>query len=214
VTKTLYQAALAALFLVGLLPQGAMAQFSSGLYGELRFGASFVDDADFEELGVTGELSYDAIAALDLAFGTSFDMGLRLEYQFGFRGAEIDTVEIDGLGTFGGAADLWTYTNMLNVYYDFDFGRVSGGPAGSSRLVPYIGGGVGLAIHELDFDSGGSESDTVFAYQGIAGLAYSFNPNWGMTLSYLFIGSSDPKFQDFETEYRSHNVMLGVRYSF
>jgi opacity protein-like surface antigen len=50
-------------------------------------------------------------------------------------------------------------------------------------LVPYVGGGIGMAVHKLDFDSGGSESDTVFAYQGIAGLAYSFTPNWGMTFT-------------------------------
>lgn len=212
--KTLAHAAWAALFLLGLLPQGAMAQSSSGLYGEVRLGASFVDDSDFDELGVTGEVSYDTAVALDLAFGASFDIGLRLEYQFGFRGAELDTIQIDGLGTFDAAADLYTITNMLNVYYDFDFGRMSGSPAGSSRLVPYIGGGVGIAIHELDFDSGGSESDTVFAYQGIAGLAYSFTPNWGMTLSYLYLGTSDPEFQNFETEYASHNVMLGLRYTF
>ncbi len=212
--KTLTRAAWAALFLSGFLTQGAMARTPGSLYGEVRLGATFVDDADFEELGVTGELSYDTAVALDFAFGTSFDMGLRLEYQFGFRGAEIDTVQIDGSGTFDGAADLYTITNMLNVYYDFDLGRMSGSPAGSSRLVPYIGGGVGFAIHELDFDSGGSESDTVFAYQGIAGLAYSFTPNWGMTLSYLYLGTSDPEFQNFETEYGSHNVMLGLRYSF
>ncbi len=212
--KTLIQAAWVALFLLGLLPQGAMAQSSGGLYGEVRFGASFVDDADFEELGVTGEVSYDTAVALDFAFGTFFDMGLRLEYQFGFRGADTDTLQIDGSGTFDFDAYLFTVTNMLNVYYDFDLGRISGSPAGSSRLVPYIGGGVGFAIHELDVDSVGSESDTVFAYQGIAGLAYSFTPNWGMTLSYLYLGTSDPKFQYFETEYSSHNVMLGLRYSF
>ena len=35
-----------------------------------------------------------------------------------------------------------------------------------------------------------------------------------MTLTYLYLETSDPEFNDFETEYRSHNVMFGLRYSF
>ncbi len=208
------RAALAAVLLSGFLTQGAMARSSPGFYGELRIGPSFVDDADFEELGVTGELTYETGAALDLAFGAYFDVGLRLEYQWGNRGAEIDKVKIDRFGTFDGAADLYTSTHMLNLYYDFDFARLSGGPGGPGLWVPFVGAGVGVAFHELDFDSGGSETDTVFAYQGIAGMAYSFTQNWGMTLTYLYLRTSDPKYQEFETEYRSHNGMLGLRYSF
>jgi hypothetical protein len=78
-TRMLNQAALAAVLLVGLLTQGAMARSSPEFYGELRIGPSFVDDADFEELGVTGELSYENGVGLDLAFGAYFDSGIRLE---------------------------------------------------------------------------------------------------------------------------------------
>ena len=39
---------------------------------------------------------------------------------------DFDTIQIDGSGTFDFDAYLFTVTNMLNVYYDFDLGRISG----------------------------------------------------------------------------------------
>ena len=214
-TRTFYKAALLAVCLAGLLSQRAEAQSSGGPYLEVRAGAVFVEDADFDVRGLTGELTYDPGIALDLAFGYAFEVGLRLEYQVGYRKSDIDDVKIDGFGTVDIDGDQTTYTSMANLYYDFDFARLSGDPGGASRVVPYLGAGIGVAIHDLDFDSGGSDTDTVFAYQGIAGFAYSLAQHWRLTLTYIYLRTSDPEFDDdFETEYRSHNAMLGVRYSF
>ncbi len=214
-TKILYRTALVAFALALLLPQKVSAQSASGPYAEARLGAVFVEDADFDALGLTGELTYDPGIALDLAFGYAFEVGLRAEFQVGYRKSDIDDVKIDGFGTTDIDGDQTTYTSMANLYYDFDFARLSGDPGGVSRLVPYLGAGIGVAVHDLDFDSGGSDTDTVFAYQGIAGFAYSLAQNWRLTLTYIYLRTSDPEFDDdFETEYRSHNAMLGVRYSF
>lgn len=209
-----FQVAAVAGLLAILLPQPAAAQNSSGWYAEARLGSTLVSDADFEELGTTGELTFEPGGSVDLAVGASFPGGLRLEYQLGARAAKIDEVEIDGVGTFDGAADLRTYSSMFNLYYDFDFGRMSGRTEEPSWLVPYIGGGIGTALHVLDFDGGGWELDKRLAYQGIGGLTFNFSRAWASTLSYAYLASSDPKFNSFKTEYASHNVMVGLRYSF
>jgi opacity protein-like surface antigen len=212
----LYRVALLALSLAALPPQGAVAQSSSGPYAEARIGAVFVEDADFDESPLTGELTYDPGYALDLAFGYAFEVGLRLELQLGYRKSDVDEIKIDGVGAIDAdTTDLTTYTSMANLYYDFDFARLSSDPGDASRLVPYLGGGIGVAIHELGVpDVGGGTSGMGIAYQGIAGFAYSLAPDWRLTLTYIYLRISDPEFDDLDTEYSSHNAMLGVRYSF
>ena len=214
VARTLRRMASLALFLAALLPQGAAAQSSGGPYVEARGGAVFVKDADYNPFGPNGELTYDPGFALDLAFGYAFEVGLRLELQLGYRKSDLDELKIDGVGVTDAGGDLRTLNSMVNLYYDFDLARLSGNPGGASRLVPYLGAGIGVAGHSTDINWSSSSSDTVFAYQGIAGFAYSLAPDWRLTLSYIYLRTEDPDFAHFETEYRSHNAMLGVRYSF
>jgi len=214
VTRSPYRAVFLALTLAALLPQEAAAQSYSGPYLEARGGAVFVEDADFDDTGsITGELTYDPGIAVDLAFGYAFEDVLRLELQLGHRKSDTDKVKIDGVGTIDRKAELTTINSMANLY--IDFGRFSGDPGGASRFVPFLGFGVGVGIHQLhNLESGGGISEPVFAYQGIAGLAYSLSTDWRLTLSYIYLRTSDPEFDDLDTEYRSHNAMLGVGYSF
>lgn len=214
-TRTLHRVALLALSLAALLPQGAAAQSSSGLYAEARAGAVFVKDADYNPNGPNGELSYDPGIAVDVALGYAFEVGLRLELQLGYRKSDLDELKIDGGGVKDTGGDLRTLNIMANLYYDFDLARLSGDPRGASRLVPYLGAGIGVAGHSTDISWGSTSSgDTVLAYQGIAGFAYSLAPDWRLTLTYIYLRTEDPDFAHFETEYRSHNAMLGIRYSF
>ncbi len=214
VTSTLHRAALLALTLVAFPFQGVEAQSASGPYLEARGGAVFVEDADFDDTGsITGELTYDPGIALDLAFGYAFEDVLRLELQLGHRKSDTDDVKIDGVGTVDRTAELTTINTMANLY--IDFGRFSGDPDGTSRFVPFLGFGVGAGIHQLhNLGPGGGVSELVFAYQGIAGIGYSLSTHWGLTLSYIYLRTSDPEFDDLDTEYRSHNAMLGLRLTF
>ena len=213
-TRNLQRAVLLALALVAFPLQGGAEQSSGGPYAEARGGAVFVEDADFDDTGsITGELTYDRGNALDLAFGYAFEDVLRLELQLGYRKSDTDDVKIDGLGTIDRTAELTTVNSMANLY--IDFGRFSGDREGASRFVPYLGFGVGVGIHQLhNLESGGGISEMVYAYQGIAGFAYSLSTHWGLTLSYVYLRTSDPEFDDLNTEYRSHNALFGTRYSF
>ena len=109
---------------------------------------------------------------------------------------------------------------MANVDYDFDTG---------SRWVPYVGGGLGLAIISLDAESAEGESfvddrDTVFAYQVGAGIGYEFPLPEGrsvtVSLDWRYFGTQAPSFtgeltgNEFETEISGHDIGIGLMYGF
>jgi opacity protein-like surface antigen len=107
--------------------------------------------------------------------------------------------------------DISSLALMINGFYDFNLGL---------PVTPFAGGGLGIARVRIDSDwLGVDSSDTVFAYQLGAGLAFALNPQVNIDLQYRFFATLDPelKFQSgerFDTEYMTHNVMLGLRYSF
>src|SRR6185436_1772231 len=68
---------------------------------------------------------------------------------------------------------------MANLLYDFM-------PA--SVITPYIGAGAGLGL----VDSNGSLGSTVFAYQGIVGLAWNVDTNFRVNLDGRYYGTSNP----------------------
>src|SRR5579872_2065989 len=119
-----------------------------------------------------------------------------------------------------GTGDVSSLAFMANGYYDF---------LNSSAFTPYIGGGVGVA--QVSGNSVGitspvhftfSKSDWEFAYQGIAGVRYSFNPNWSVSVDYRYFATLDPKFtlsfggtnHSQSTQYHTNNIMVGLAYHF
>lgn len=205
---------LATILMVALLPGAAAAQ--SGFYLEGRAGGVFLEDADLNDdtgtlasFGITDlEQSFDPGFLVDGAIGYAHSSGLRGEATFGYRQNDLDEIsgKVSGVsGSDGVDGDFSAFTAMANVYYDFRFG---------SRLVPYVGGGLGLAVITFDFE-GEDEDDSVLAWQVGAGLAYEATPNVAVTLGYSFLTTAeDPEFDGLEAEYVSHNVMVGLRYTF
>jgi len=103
---------------------------------------------------------------------------------------------------------------MVNGYYDFEFG---------SPFVPYIGGGIGLGIISADFrgsnDQFFQDTQTAFAYAGIAGVSYNFSPALAASLEYRYLGTTGPTFKDKGERISSdsnnnHSFLVGVRYTF
>ncbi len=110
---------------------------------------------------------------------------------------------------------------MGNVDYDFDTG---------SRWVPYVGGGLGVAIISIDTESAttgrslSDDSDTVFAYQAGAGIGYEFPLEEGrsitVSLDWRYFATQDPTFKgdltggDFEVGISGHDIGIGIIYGF
>jgi len=176
----------------------AMAQPVTGLYVGAGAGANFLQGNKLNNN------DYDVGPAGDLYVGYGFGNGFRTDLEASIRENSHD-----------GNNHQTTYGFMANGYYDFDFG---------SPFVPYVGAGVGLALVDADFGSGGGSryfesTKAAFAYQGIAGVAYNFTPGMAATLEYRYLGTQGRTFQDNGERIKSgdnnnHSILVGLRYSF
>ncbi|WP_026870976.1 OmpA family protein [Inquilinus limosus] len=176
----------------------AVAQQVNGLYVGAGAGVNFL-----QSNGLNQD-DYDVGPAGNLYVGYGFGNGFRTDLEASIRENSHD-----------GNSHQTTYGLMANGYYDFDFG---------SPFVPYIGGGVGVALVDADFNPSGpgnyfSSTKAQFAYQGIAGVAYNFAPNLAATLEYRYLGTTAPTFKDNGVRIKSdennnHSILVGLRYTF
>lgn len=195
---------------------------AAGPYLTLQGGATWLEDADIDYDGVPSSL-----LSVEAEFDTGFNLGVaagydygqaRLEAEIAYRQNDIDKFKGQVLG-FGfedsADGDVSATSLMVNAYWDIPTG---------SPITPYIGGGLGFAnvsFNEVE-DEGEDlvdDDDNVLAYQAAAGIAFDINPNLTLDLGYRYFATDDPELEDdfgdeFETEYDSHNVSLGLRFLF
>jgi OOP family OmpA-OmpF porin len=90
---------------------------------------------------------------------------------------------------------------MANLLYDFM-------PA--SVITPYVGAGAGIAF----VDSNQSLGSTVFAYQGIVGLAWNADTNFRVSLDGRYYGTSNPSINGSNWTNNNFSIMLGLQLKF
>jgi len=90
---------------------------------------------------------------------------------------------------------------MANLLYDFM-------PA--SVITPYVGAGAGIGF----VDGSSSLSSTVFAYQGIVGLAWNADTNFRVSLDGRYYGTSNPQINGNPWTNNNFSVMLGLQLKF
>jgi len=193
-----------ALVVMLLLVISATSALAAGPYVGASGGVSMVHDSDISEPGISGTVEYDTGFGFNVNVGYDFDP-VRVEFEFGYKNADVKNVSAFGIGVPVNNADLTTLSYMVNAFYDIKT---------KSAFTPYLGAGIGMINGELD-DNGYTADDTVFGYQFIVGAAYNFNKNFALDLSYRFQGAA----QDFslngsDLSYMSSNIMAGMRYSF
>jgi len=213
----------------------AMGQgYPPGPYLGLKGGGTFLEDQSFQ--GQDGN-PLNFRKETDIGFGVlgvgGYSFGWwRLEGELGFRRVSND--QLRAIGNDGGipiaqglaAAQTGTTQSsggnanaisaMGNVLFDL--------PWNFAGISPYLGAGLGMARVEESRMSGGNarytdDLDNRFAYQGIAGLNWSFNPKWSMNVEYRYFATADAEFQDalgrrVEGEFKSHNAFVGLTYHF
>ncbi|HEX8388427.1 MAG TPA: outer membrane beta-barrel protein, partial [Sphingomonas sp.] len=205
----------------------ALARDNSWYVG-VEAGAMLVEDLDFDvgaannALTVDSEYGYDADAVIGYDFG-----GFRLEAEVAYKRARVDEITSSVTIPFAGRnAPAGTYdfvggsTSALSFMLNgmLDFGDDEG-------IQGFIGGGVGVArvkAHDYAFNQRGGfvdDSDTVFAWQGIAGIRAPLTPNVDATLKYRFFNADDIRLVDvtnrqLETRFRSHSILGGLTFNF
>jgi OOP family OmpA-OmpF porin len=191
----------------------AFAQQTSGPYIGAAGGLNIVRDSDVSGTGIDTDVEFDNGWAALGTVGYGFGNGLRLELEAGYRDNDVDGIS----GQTGVSGDVNVWSGMLNLLYDV--------PTGTS-FTPYIGAGLGYARVKVDgagpvngAAASVDDSDGVFAYQGILGMAYGLTPNLKIALDYRYFATQDPEFgtsagTDVDSEYAAHTVMLGLRWEF
>ncbi len=185
-----------------ILMTAAGAAISSSLYAspyvELDLGASIPLDSKIID---NADASYNPTIAVTSAVGYAFNQNFRVDLEYGYQEADID--RIAGVNV-DGAASLTVHTALANGYYNFK---------NSTKITPFIGGGVGAAFLEGNLGSA-SASDTVLAYQGTAGASYSVNDHLAVTGSYRYLDTEDGALGMQKASFSDNLVRLGMAYSF
>jgi len=182
---------LLAAMILGAADARAQAQLYAGGYG----GLNIAHDADTN----TGQ-----IMTMDLGFGFGAFVGgrvtpnVRLEGEIGYRSNDLES-----LGGTAAGGDVTSLAFMANGYYDIPV---------QSAVIPYVGAGIGVA--DVEMNGLRNDSDTVFAFQLMAGGAIPVSPNVALTGEYRLFATEDPHAGNLHYEYVNSGVLIGIRASF
>lgn len=200
------------LFSIAIMAVFAVSTASAGVYISGNLGAVFLLDSDFDDDDDSGNLDFDNGGVATFAVGTSVGNAGRVEVELAARVNDVDKIKYNDYGTYDVDGDVTTCSLMGNVYYDFKDG---------GRFSTFIGGGLGFANVEYDIDevggydiSDGKEDDNVMAYQVMLGGSFAATEKLSIDLQYRFFATADPDLDGTDVEYKTSNIMLGLRYSF
>jgi len=203
-----YALALAAILSV-ILSSPCLA--ANGYFG-IQAGLAVIPDSDTQISGfIPSEMAYDPGFGLGVMLGTKVET-FRLEGELTYRSNDTDTLS-DVTGSIPVSGEVTSTTLMFNGYYDVKT---------ASPIAPYLGLGLGISKISADTQSligDVDDSDIVAAFQFVAGIGITVNPRTTFDVSYRYLVTQDPSFSTnfgdtIETEYSSHNLMVGMRFGF
>jgi len=161
-----------------------------------------------------------------------YDFGfVRLEGEFSFRAAEIDTItsQTNSYRIQNVDGNVGALSSMVNVFFDLH---------NNSRFTPYLGGGIGVATLYISDTYGyvtkrnstyyqslyWKSDDTVFAYQLGGGVDIVLNKRFSLDVGYRYFKTNEAHFDSDYWNYttsgssrmrfESHNATVGFRMKF
>lgn len=195
---------------VFLLVFSSAALGAEGFYVGLNAGFDYLNDATVHQSGVgnTVEAEFDTGQCFSGVFG--YDFGApRVEGEIAYITNDIDKLTAQGTIVDGsGEASSWSF--MLNAYLEVE---------NRTAFTPYFGGGIGIAdvsVENIIISNYNlvSESDTAFAYNFTAGIAWEIKEPITLDLRYRYFATQNPELGAYEIEYGLNMVTLGFRYTF
>lgn len=186
-------------------------------YVGVEGGAMIVEDINFDIGAVPSAAKVNHNYGYDVDGVVGYDFGMfRVETEVGYRAASIDSIQTTA-ATFNGAGGRTSALSfMLNGMLDF---------GNDDELQGFIGGGVGVARVKAKYGLGSpgdllDDSDTVFAWQAIAGVRAPLTRTIDATLKYRFFNADNVKLIEtgtgttVEGRYRSHSILGGFTVNF
>ncbi|MEG3181973.1 OmpA family protein [Sphingomonas sp. LT1P40] len=200
-------------------------------YVGVEGGAMIVEDINFDIGAVTNAGRVDHNYGWDVGGVIGYDLGgFRIEADVSYRRATVDGYSATittpaysnggvlynvGAGSYTAGGKTSALAFMINGL--LDFGEDDG-------VQGFIGGGVGVARVKSQYTLNGNgdwldDSDTVFAWQAVAGLRQPISENVDVTLKYRFFNADDVRLIDVtgrtnEGRMRSHSLLGGITFNF
>lgn len=162
-------------------------------YVKVDAGGNLTEETDFEEffgpVAPGSQVVFDPGFRFGMAVGYWLTDWFALEFEAGANENFIKSIT--------DASDVDALFSNVPLFVNAKFRWPN-----QTRFTPYIGGGAGVAFSILDIDhmylngtyASGADGDTVFAYQGFAGLRYSLADNMGVAVEYHYMGTQSPDF--------------------
>lgn len=202
----------------------------NGFYMGLKFLDSIQSTGDVSKGGGTNWFDVDNYTQNTVGGGVfvGYDfypmhqVPIRAEIEYAIRTNSETEWDLKSNANAANLKGQWNLqTLFLNAYWDFH---------NDTAFTPYIGGGVGMGFiqskYELEVAGLGSDSynetNTVFAWNAGAGVAYAITDNLSADLAYRFVGLGyhendktvgDTKFKVGMAPY-ANEFSLGIRYTF
>ena len=195
--------------------------FGAGnFYLGINGGVAYLNDSDFAVSGAaSGDIKFDTGFGVGGAVGYDIEtIPIRFEGEVTYRKNDISNVTTGSSAFPEVSGDFTALSFMANWYWDFleEF-------IGEYPLIGFLLGGVGVVNIEAGTSSAGEISidsdDTAFAAQLGGGIGYMVTERITIDLSYRFFFAENFEVKDtsnrkVELQYPSHNIFLGVRFSF
>jgi outer membrane protein OmpA-like peptidoglycan-associated protein/opacity protein-like surface antigen len=202
-------------------------------YVGVEGGVMLVEDIKFDVGTATDAVTAHHKAGWDADAVVGYDFGpFRAEAEVGYRQASVtrinSAVTLPGRYTANGPA-----VNAPAGNYEYAGGRSSALSFMVNGLLDFgdddgvqgfVGGGVGVARVKNNFALNSyqdslDDSDTVFAWQAIAGIRAPLSDSIDVSLKYRFFNADNVKLTDvsgraLETRFRSHSIMGGLIFNF
>ncbi|WP_392566301.1 porin family protein [Utexia brackfieldae] len=202
----------------------------TGFYVGGKLGASLMEsraahvDSSFavgepENLSIKNKTktTFNVGASVGYDFNVLYQVPVRSELDYTYRSdAKIKTAFLDSEdGAYDSHFKIKNSTLMVNNYYDF---------YNSSDFTPYVGIGLGMSFNKYKFnEADDSFSKNKFAWAGMAGVSYKIDDNLTANVEYRYLDSGKIKYTEsdgknytdnFSAKLRSHDLSVGLRYTF
>lgn len=139
------------------------------------------------------------------------DNPMRYEGEVGYISASANQFNVNGISQTGISGQTTATTAMVNAYYDF--------PEIIETLSPFLGAGIGYAYVSSHLFGGGPSmltefrgTNSAFAYQGTAGIAYNFVDNYSLSIAYRYFSTN--RISQLGNTFQVHMASAGVTYRF
>jgi len=202
-------------------------------YVGVEGGVMLVEDIKFDVGQAEDAVSVDHKAGWDADATVGYDLGVfRLEAEVGYRQANVNGLTTTGVtfpyysaagGILAAPAGAYDYaggrSNALSFMVNglWDFGDDDG-------VQGFVGPGLGVARVKtrLGLTTNGDaidDSDTVVAWQAIAGIRAPISDNIDVSLKYRFFNAPGLEFVDVtgrsvQGRFRSHSILGGLTFNF